>query len=78
MNTRKIILLTVPVIVVVLIVLGALLTFILNTANTAPVSQVPSEQMGAVETPAAPVVEDATPAQAPADGKPTVTYQNEE
>ena len=81
MNTRKVILLTVPVIIVVLIVLGALLTFIFNVSTPAT-TDVPAEQ--AVQEQTAPVAPTEAEAAAPTatepavSGKPTVTYENQE
>lgn len=76
MNTRKIILLTVPVIVVVLLALAAILTLVFTsipaqTASASPAAEAVQEQMAppAVLTPEAGSVE--------GSGKPKVIYENQ-
>lgn len=88
MNTRKIVLLTVPVIVVVLLVLGALLTLILTQPAGPTPAAISDEQ--AMETPAQPPIDPnaetpavitSEPAQAetaPTETKPRVIYENRE
>lgn len=78
MDTRKLIIVTVPVIVVVLLVLASLLTLIFATMPsktaeaTTPATEAVQEQMA----PPAVLTPDAAPAEG--NGKPKVTYENQE
>ncbi len=86
MDIRKTVLLTLPGIIVLLLALCGLVVFILNSANTGAVEEVPAEQQetsapAAAETEAAEAASagasEATPAET-TPAKPTIIYQNEE
>lgn len=81
MDIRKTVLLTLPGIIVLLLALCGLVVFILNSANTGAVEEVPAEQAenmpAEMETAPAPAAE---PEQAAPEtpSRPAVIYQNEE
>ena len=79
MNTRKIILLTVPVIVVVLLALAAILTLVFSTLPSKTAAATPTPATEAVQEQMAPPAV-LTPEAAPAEGsgKPKVIYENHE